>query len=112
MTIEIKPIGAGTALVDVRGTLDAHTHAELEKRLRELIERGRVKIIAQLDHLTYISSAGAGVFVGAAGAAREKGGDIVFLRPQAAVREVFDLLGLSQIFEYADDRESALLALK
>ena len=110
--ITSKLIGAQMAIVEVTGALDAHTHAALEAKLRDLMRRGRTKIIAKLDKLDYISSAGAGVFVGAAGTARDKGGDIVFLGPKPGVREVFDLLGLSQIFEVVEDRESALLALK
>jgi anti-anti-sigma factor len=112
LRIETKTLGAKLAIVDVAGALDAHTHWSLERALAELIARGRTKIVVKLDGLDYISSAGAGVLVGAAAAAREKGGDMVLLGPGPQVREVFDLLGLSQIFEVAEDRESALLALR
>jgi anti-sigma B factor antagonist len=107
-----KLVGAQVAIVEIAGALDAHTHAQLEEKLRALLKKGRVKIVASLSGLGYISSAGAGVFVGAVGRAREKGGDIVFLDPQPAVREVFEMLGLAQIFEIAEDKESALLALR
>lgn len=112
LKIQTKLVGAQVAILEIAGALDAHTHATLETKLRALLGKGRVKIVASLGGLRYISSAGAGVFVGAVHRAREKGGDIVFLDPPPAVREVFELLGLSQIFEIADDRESALLALR
>ncbi len=112
MRIATRTVGAKIAIVEVAGALDAHTHAQLEAEFQKLIAAGRTKIVAQLDRLEYISSAGAGVFVGAVGLARERGGNIILLRPAPAVREVFDLLGLSQIFEMADDRDAALAALR
>jgi anti-sigma B factor antagonist len=109
--IATKAVGAKLAIVEVSGALDAHTNGELEAELRRIIAKGRVKIIMKLDGLDYIASAGAGVLVGAAGLAREKGGDLVLLGPKPHVREVFDLLGLSQMFEIAEDKESAIAAL-
>ena len=53
-------------------------------------------------------SAGAGVFVGAIGRAKDNGGDIVFLKPSPNVKEVFDLLGLTAIFRFAETREGAV----
>jgi anti-sigma B factor antagonist len=112
LKISTKLLGAQIAILEIGGALDAHTHTALEEKLRHLLRRGRVKIVAELSQLEYISSAGAGLFVGAAAKAREKGGDIVFLDPQPQVREVFEMLGLAQIFEIAEDRETALHALR
>ena len=55
----------------------------------------------------YISSAGAGVFIGALSEAQENGGDIVLLKPAPSVLEVFELLGLTQIFTIEEDEEEA-----
>ena len=110
--ISVQTLDSGAALVDVKGYLDAHTFEQLDKALGELFEDKVFKIVVKLDGLDYISSAGAGVFIGVFGRAQENHGDLVILKPSANVREVFDLLGLSQIFKIVDDLPSAIKALQ
>lgn len=98
----------GIAYIEAEGFLDAHTFEEMENLIASIFRQNVFKIVVKLEKLDYISSAGAGVFVGAIGRAKENRGDIVFLKPSPNVREVFDLLGLSQIFQYADTREEAI----
>ena len=112
LKLQTKLIGTEIALVEASGQLDADTYRVLEAKLRELLSRGRNKLVLKLDQLEYISSAGAGVLIGAAASARERGGNLVLLDPHPHVREVFDYLGLSQMLAVAEDRESALAALR
>ena len=107
-SISTAPQAHGAVLVDVKGYLDAHTFEELDRVLGDLFRQKSFRIIVKLDELDYISSAGAGVFIGVFGRAQENHGDIVILKPSANVREVFDLLGLSQIFKIVEDLPSAL----
>ena len=98
LTINMKQLDGGIVLINASGFLDAHTFEEMENEIENLFRRQVYKIIIRLDQLDYISSAGAGVFIGAIGTATASGGNIVLLSPSANVKEVFDLLGLSQIF--------------
>ena len=107
-SIATQRLQGGLVLVDVKGYLDAHTFEQLDKHLGDLFKEKLYRIIVKLDQLEYISSAGAGVFIGVFGRAQENHGDIVILKPSANVREVFDLLGLSQIFKIVEDLPSAL----
>ena len=106
--ISTKFLPEGIALVEVRGYLDAHTFEIMENAVDSIFKKGIYKIIANLSKLTYISSAGAGVFIGATGQAQEGKGNIVLFGLTPGVREVFDLLGLSQIFTIVEDERSAL----
>ncbi len=110
--IKTQTLNGGVALVDVKGYLDAHTFEQLDKALGDLFKSKVFRIVVKLDELDYISSAGAGVFIGVFGRAQENQGDIVILKPSPNVREVFDLLGLSQIFKIVEDLPSALKALQ
>ena len=110
--ISTEMMEGGAALVSVRGYLDAHTFEQLDRALGELFQKKVFKIVMKLDELDYISSAGAGVFIGVFGRAQENHGDLVILEPSPNVREVFDLLGLSQIFKIVDDLPSAVKALQ
>jgi anti-sigma B factor antagonist len=103
-----EKLPSGVLFLSVRGFLDAHTFEELEKTISELFEGGNHRLIVDLSKLDYISSAGAGVFIGAIGTAQENDGNIIIVKPSPNVKEVFDLLGLSQIFTFADTPEAAL----
>lgn len=107
-----EKIQEGLVLLTVKGFLDAHTYEQLEKTIDELIDSGTIKIIVDLSSLDYISSAGAGVFIGAVAKAQENDGNLVLMRPSTNVREVFDLLGLSQIFTFKNTKEEAVRALQ
>ena len=98
----------GVVFLTVGGFLDAHTFEELEKTISEFFDQNIYRVIVDLSKLDYISSAGAGVFIGAIGTAQENEGNIVIVKPSPNVKEVFDLLGLSQIFTFAETREAAL----
>ena len=100
----------GVAMVRVHGFLDAHTFEQLEEAIREIFDEGCFKLVVDLARVDYISSAGAGVFIGARSESQENGGDIVLLNPTEGVREVFDLLGLTQIFKLVDDEAAAVAA--
>ena len=99
-------------ILTVQGFLDAHTFEELEKTINDLFDGGVYRLGVDLSGLDYISSAGAGVFIGAIGTAQENDGNIILMRPSTNVKEVFDLLGLSQIFTFKDTRDEAVKALK
>ncbi|MCY3020050.1 MAG: anti-sigma factor antagonist [Planctomycetota bacterium] len=97
----------GVVIVKLKGVLDAHTFERVEETVTDLFARGYYKLIVDMAEVDYISSAGAGVFIGALSEAHEHNGDIVLLGPTHTVREVFDLLGLTQIFRVCDDLVAA-----
>ena len=102
----------GITELTVRGFLDAHTFEQLENKIQELFDTGRYRLMIELSGLDYISSAGAGVFIGAIGTAQEHQGNIILLNPSSNVKEVFDILGLSQIFTFCESKEEAIQILK
>jgi len=99
-------------VIRVAGYLDAHTFEELEEAINDLFGKKKYRIIVDLSKVEYISSAGAGVFIGALSEAQEHDGNIVLMNPTNNVREVFDLLGLTQIFQVVEDQNTALAAFQ
>jgi anti-sigma B factor antagonist len=98
LRISKRELDNNIMLIKASGFLDAHTFEEMENEIENLFRQQVFRIVIRLDELDYISSAGAGVFIGAVGTATANGGNIVLLSPSPNVKEVFDLLGLSQIF--------------
>ena len=64
------------AVISIDGFLDAHTAPQFEQALQQEIADGRVKLVVDCAKLTYISSAGLGVFMGFIEEVREQRGDI------------------------------------
>jgi anti-sigma B factor antagonist len=92
----------------VKGYLDAHTAPQFEKTIQEEFDAGRVRLVVDCAGLTYISSAGLGVFMSFVEDVREAGGDIKLCSIVPAVYQVFEILGFPELFEIVADRQTAV----
>lgn len=100
------------AVLRLSGYLDAHTVPHFEEAIQTLLHEGKYKILVDMLHLEYISSAGLGVFMGFIEEVREKGGDIKLCNLSAKVYRVFDLLGFPTLFDILKTEEEALEKFK
>ena len=92
-TFKIKRENEETySVLYLSGFLDAHTAQELEQEFEKLIEEKRFNIIVNFTDLSYISSAGLGVFMGYIETIRRNDGDIKMCEMTAKIYRVFDLL--------------------
>ena len=98
----------GLSLITVEGFLDAHTAPHFEKAIQTEIDAGHNRIVVDCEKLTYISSAGLGVFMSFVEELREAGGDIKICGLTPKVRGVFDMLGFQEIFDLVDDQQTAV----
>ncbi len=86
-------------VLELKGYLDAHTAPKLEETFQDLINKGHHKIVVNCNDLSYISSAGLGVFMAFVEDVREQKGDIKFSNMSQKVYNVFDLLGFPLLYE-------------
>lgn len=107
LSIDVSELPDNQSLVKLGGFLDAHTFEQLDESLQDIFSSDIYKVIVDLSGVEYISSAGAGVFIGSLALAQEKGGNIILVSPTENVQEVFDLLGLSQIFTICENIDNA-----
>jgi anti-sigma B factor antagonist len=96
------------SILSVNGFLDAHTAPRFEKSMQEEVDAGRFRMIVDCARLTYISSAGLGVFMSFVEDVREKGGDIKICGLTDVVYQVFDILGFPALFDVVPDRQAAI----
>ena len=106
-SIRLDTLDGSAVMLTVSGYLDAHTFEQLEEAIAGTFAKGHHRIIIDLEGVTYISSAGAGVFIWALGEAQDAGGNMVLLNPTPAVLEVIKLLGLDQMFTISRDSAAA-----
>ncbi len=101
-----------TVVVRLEGILDTTTAPILEDTFQELEASSSRHVVVDLSKVTYISSAGWGVFVGELRRFRNNHGDIILVGMTREVREVFNLLELHVIIHCFDDVESAVSAFR
>ena len=98
----------GISIISLDGFVDAHTAPEFESCIQAELEAGHVRIVVNCASLTYISSAGLGVFMSFIEEVREQNGDIKISGLIPKVRHTFDILGFPDLFEMTADLASAL----
>ncbi len=107
-SIEQEDVNNEIRVIHITGYLDAHTFQELDDVILGIFDEGIFKLAVNLEAVNYISSAGAGVFIGAHGPAKENGGDIILVNPTESVMRVFDLLGITQLFNIVGSLDDAM----
>lgn len=95
-------------VLDLKGYLDAHTAPELEKAFQNLLDGKKYNIIVNCKDLTYISSAGLGVFMAYIEDVRKNSGDIKLSNMSPKVYNVFDLLGFPLLYDITKDESEAV----
>ena len=100
----------GYPVVTVAGEIDIATAARLRERLFELAAVGR-PLVADLDQVRFIDSAGLAALVGAANRAAAHGGSLHVVCARPKVRQLFRLTGLDRRLPPARTLDEALDAL-
>lgn len=95
-------------VLSLDGFLDAHTAPQFETALQQELDAGHVQLIVDCAKLTYISSAGLGVFMGFIEEIRERGGDIKICSLIPKVVQVFDILGFPALYDIVADVPAAV----
>ena len=90
------------------GAIDYSNFNHGDDIVKELIERGAVKLVFDLAEVSYISSSGWTVFLGNLRAVREKGGDMALSNMAPDVKYTFKLLELDNLIDYYDTAEEAV----
>ena len=99
---------SGVPVVALRGELDLEGGPALREALLEAIGEGRRRVIVDLEGLDFIDSAGLGVLVGGLKRARTHDGDLALVCTARNILRVFDVTGLTRVFEIHASREAAV----
>ncbi len=117
LKIEAKPIHDNpiVSLLELEGRFDAEglplVLAEIE-RCRGL---GSMRFLVDLENVSFIGSAGIGIFLSLVEELNGEGGGVVFLKVPDAIRRIFVVLNVLEFLDLRDDKKIAtdvLLASK
>lgn len=85
----------------IEGFLDFSSSEKVEAAIEEIFSKKVYKVVVNLSETKYISSAGFGCFISAIDTAMKNDGDLVFSGTPQEIKEIFDILGLSKILQFA-----------
>lgn len=100
----------GITVVDAAGVIDTGTTLILDERLSTLIREKNYKIIVNLAGVTYVSSAGWGLFISLLQKTRDHQGDIKLVNLTQEVSNVFNMLAFSNLISSYTSEEEAIEA--
>ncbi len=110
MNVAVHRVGAklDIVLLILSGYIDTTTCQDLTETIQGLIKQEQYLIIADMSGVTYVSSAGWGVFMGEIKNIRDLGGDLKITQMPPEVFEVFEMLEFNRILNFYDTVEEAI----
>ena len=84
----------------------------LRRKIHELLDDGRRKLILNLLAVTYIDSSGVGMIAGKLKTVRERGGDLKLAYLTARSQRLFGMMKLLIAFETFDDEAAAVRSFR
>lgn len=107
--------GTNTALVTLRGELDAHDAPRLRELLAEAVEQvtsdpgqGERRLVLDLTGVAFLDSTVLGSMIGALRRIREAEGAMRVVLPETPARRIFDITGLVPVLDVYPTRDAAL----
>lgn len=98
----------GVAVVKVGGEVDVYTAPQLRGALDREIAEGRVRLVIDLDDVTFLDSTGLGVLVGRLKLVRKQAGWLRLVCSNDRILRVFRITGLDKVFAIVEDVDVAL----
>ncbi len=97
--------------ISIDGEIDASSSILLDEEFEKGIASSSKKILVDCSHLSYISSAGLGVFMSNVEDCQDKDIKFVLYNLNIKIKSVFDMLGLNHLIQIKSNKEEALIYL-
>ena len=99
----------GVSIVDCSGRITlGEGSVTLRDTVRELLSKGRKKILLNLGEVNYIDSSGIGELVSAFTSVRNQGGELKLLNLTKKVHDLLQITKLYTVFDVKDDEAAAV----
>ena len=112
LAIEDRRIDDVTVLVLSGQMLLDDGDLAFRKKIHELLDEGRTKIVLDLGGVTFIDSSGVGMIAGKLKTVRERGGDMKIAHFSSRSLRVFGMMKLLIAFETFDDEAAAVRSFR
>lgn len=112
--MEIRTITQQDAvsILILKGELDASNAVQVDTEIIEIIKRKPRQLLIDGNELSYISSAGLGVFLSHLQTFQNLGINLAFYGLNQKIKNVFNILGLHNLVPILETQEEALAGLE
>jgi anti-sigma B factor antagonist len=112
LTVEARSVQDGTAVIALGGEVDVYTSPRLKQEMVDLLNKGITRLVIDLSAVEYLDSTGLGVLIGGLKRARERDGDLRLICDNLRILRIFEITGLTKIFDIYRTEAEALERLK
>lgn len=91
------------SLVTVSGRVDSLTAPQFNEALKKLFQDEQYKVVIDLEHVNYVSSAGLRVLIDAQKTCKPQGGLVALAHVPQRIYETLELAGLTSLFRIEND---------
>lgn len=99
-------------VVAIQGRLDAAAAPDLEAQLKTRLAQGNSHIVVDMADVTYISSSGLKVLLGALRQARRQRGQLALCNLQPKVASILEMVGFDRVFPIGQGVEATARLLE
>jgi anti-sigma B factor antagonist len=108
LRVETRHPREGVAIIALSGEVDVYTSPRVKQEIVDLLNGGTTKLIVDLSGVEYLDSTGLGVLIGGLKRARERDGDLKLLCDNPRILRIFEITGLTKIFDIHRTEAEAL----
>jgi anti-sigma B factor antagonist len=112
MQLTVTELDDGIRMVELKGRMDIDGTQKIGLQLAAVTATEKVSVIMDLSLVEFMASIGIGAIVGAANAARQRGGKIVLFNPRPIVALVLEKTGVDAIIPIVTNLDAARTALR
>ncbi|HUR86147.1 MAG TPA: STAS domain-containing protein [Solirubrobacteraceae bacterium] len=103
-----EPANGDANVVSVSGEIHVSTAPKFSKRLTEIIESGKTRLVLDLTAVEFIDSTGLSVLLNGLRAVDQRGGRMALVCTNPTVLRLFQITSLDATFDIFDDRAAAV----
>ena len=85
-------------IIEVGGEIDVMTAPRLREAVVDAVNRGRMRLIVDVEKVDFLDSTGLGVLVGALKRVRADGGSLDIVCTHERILKIFEITGLDKVF--------------
>ena len=107
MELQYRELEDGIRLIKLIGRLDMEGTSSIDQEFLQRCAGENIFVLVDLSRMSYISSIGIPMLIGAAKTVANQGGRLAFLNPQSNVKSILDITGVSHVIRIYNDLETA-----
>jgi anti-sigma B factor antagonist len=111
-SVEARTVRDGVAVIALGGEVDVYTSPRLKQEMVDLLNKGTTRLVIDLSAVDYLDSTGLGVLIGGLKRAREREGDLRLICDNLRILRIFEITGLTKIFDIFRTEAEALSGLE